>query len=156
MLYRSIIISQIAETVYSAFSGIERASDGSIERALVREYAEQESRQEPEYVSAEAPAHIAPLLRQPRLPAASAAGYEAVDAKDEIASVPMGDHPYCFDVSRVSSHSVDLPDRSSDGFDAALAKFEKDGSLPDDFELRKKIVNAKYQSDKGNKPAWHK
>ena len=43
----------------------------------------------------------------------------------------------------------------SDGFDTALAKFEKDGTLPDDFELRKKVVNAKYRQEKGNQPSWH-
>lgn len=39
--------------------------------------------------------------------------------------------------------------------DAAIAKYERDNVLPDDFEMRKKVVNAQYAKKKGNKPSWH-
>lgn len=38
----------------------------------------------------------------------------------------------------------------------ALAKFEQTGELPDDFELRSAVVNAKVEGLNTNKPAWHK
>lgn len=37
----------------------------------------------------------------------------------------------------------------------ALAKFERDGTLPDDFKLRSAVINAKADKDNPNKPSWH-
>ena len=42
-----------------------------------------------------------------------------------------------------------------DSLEAATAKYERDGTLPADFDLRKKVVNAMYLKKKGNAPAWH-
>ncbi len=39
--------------------------------------------------------------------------------------------------------------------DGAVAKYERTGELPSDFDLRKKVVNAMYQKNNRNKPAWH-
>jgi len=36
----------------------------------------------------------------------------------------------------------------------ALARFERDGKLPDDFELRSKVVNALTDKNGSSKPAW--
>jgi hypothetical protein len=44
---------------------------------------------------------------------------------------------------------------SGDTLAAAIAKFEKSGELPDDFELSSKIVNAITDKSNGNKPSWH-
>ena len=38
----------------------------------------------------------------------------------------------------------------------ALARFEQTGELPDDFELRSAVINAKVESQNTNKPGWHK
>ena len=43
----------------------------------------------------------------------------------------------------------------SEGFDAALAKFEQTGELPKDYALRTKVVNAAVERTNTNKPAWH-
>lgn len=42
-----------------------------------------------------------------------------------------------------------------DTLTVAIAKFEKDGSLPDDFKLRSDVVNAIADKNNGNKPSWH-
>lgn len=39
-------------------------------------------------------------------------------------------------------------------FAQALAKYEQTGVLPDDFELRSKVVNARMEKESTNKPAW--
>lgn len=38
--------------------------------------------------------------------------------------------------------------------DQAIAKFERDGTLPDDFKLRSEVVNAVVDKKNGNKPNW--
>lgn len=38
---------------------------------------------------------------------------------------------------------------------AAMAKFEATGVLPDDFELKSKVINAVVEKGNPNKPAWH-
>lgn len=42
----------------------------------------------------------------------------------------------------------------SNDFDLAYAKYEQTGKLPDDFDLRLKVVNAKLAKEEGNKPSW--
>jgi hypothetical protein len=41
------------------------------------------------------------------------------------------------------------------GLDQALAKFEQTGELPQDFQLRAAVVNAKMEKSNTNKPSWH-
>lgn len=41
-----------------------------------------------------------------------------------------------------------------DNIDYWIAKYERTGELPEDFELRSAVVNAKYESMSTNKPAW--
>lgn len=38
--------------------------------------------------------------------------------------------------------------------EAAIAKFERDGTLPDDFKLRSEVVNAVVDKKNGNKANW--
>ena len=59
------------------------------------------------------------------------------------------------DVANATPSATKRGGTQSDGFDLALAKFEKTGELPDDFELRRKVVNAKYEKESSNKPSWH-
>jgi hypothetical protein len=42
-----------------------------------------------------------------------------------------------------------------DSVEAALARFDSTGKLPDDFALKSKVVNAISERDSVNKPAWH-
>lgn len=37
-----------------------------------------------------------------------------------------------------------------------IAKFEKDGTLPDDFKRRSAVTNALIERGNSNKPSWHK
>ena len=43
----------------------------------------------------------------------------------------------------------------SNDVDFWYAKYEKDGTLPDDFQLRSKVINKKLAKENTNKPAWH-
>lgn len=36
-----------------------------------------------------------------------------------------------------------------------VAKYEQSGKLPDDFERRSAVINAKVEKENTNKPAWH-
>lgn len=38
--------------------------------------------------------------------------------------------------------------------EAAIAKYQQSGALPDDFALRTAVVNAVYERENKNKPAW--
>lgn len=42
----------------------------------------------------------------------------------------------------------------SDSLARAVARFEKDGTLPDDFELRSAVTNALVAKSSSNKPSW--
>ncbi len=44
---------------------------------------------------------------------------------------------------------------SSDNVALAVARFEKDGVLPDDFALRSKVVDAIEARTNNNAPSWH-
>jgi hypothetical protein len=46
-------------------------------------------------------------------------------------------------------------DQTSD-LASAVAKFDQTGELPNDFELRSKVINAKVDRENTNKPFWHK
>lgn len=37
----------------------------------------------------------------------------------------------------------------------AIAKYDANGTLPDDFALRSAVINAKVEASNTNKPAWH-
>lgn len=39
--------------------------------------------------------------------------------------------------------------------DAAIAKYQKTGELPDDFAIRTQVVNAIVAKENKNKPSWH-
>lgn len=43
---------------------------------------------------------------------------------------------------------------TADAVSRALAKFEKDGVMPDDFDLRSKVVDAIEAKSSGNAPSW--
>lgn len=45
--------------------------------------------------------------------------------------------------------------QTSDSLAAAIAKFDATQKLPEDFELRTKVVNAIADRSSGNKPRWH-
>ena len=45
---------------------------------------------------------------------------------------------------------------SSNNLEAAIAKFEASGKLPEDYDLATKVVNALSDRDNPNKPSWHK
>lgn len=44
--------------------------------------------------------------------------------------------------------------QSGGTLEQAIAKFERDGTLPDDFKLRSEVVNAVVDKKNGNKPSW--
>lgn len=44
---------------------------------------------------------------------------------------------------------------TGDNLATALAKFNKDGTLPDDYTLRTAVVNALEKQSSGNAPSWH-
>ena len=61
------------------------------------------------------------------------------------------------EVSRATPSSARRSGASvSNDVDFWYAKFEKDGTLPDDFELRSKVINKRVEKDNNNKPSWHK
>lgn len=45
---------------------------------------------------------------------------------------------------------------SPDEVSRAVAKFEKDGTMPDNFELRNKVVDALVSKTETNAPSWHR
>lgn len=45
---------------------------------------------------------------------------------------------------------------SGGGLDAALAKYEATGELPNDFELRSQVINAKERKEAGSTPPWRR
>lgn len=44
---------------------------------------------------------------------------------------------------------------TTDNLEAAIAKFEKTGELPTDFEMRTKVVDGFVSKSNSNKPSWH-
>lgn len=75
--------------------------------------------------------------------------------KDDYVTSKLEANKNAREVKAATPSSTKRAGNQSDGFDTALARFEKDGTLPDDFELRKKVVNAKYRAERGNQPSWH-
>lgn len=45
---------------------------------------------------------------------------------------------------------------ATQGFDAALAKFDATGELPSDFALRSAVINAKVDRESATTPPWHR
>lgn len=43
---------------------------------------------------------------------------------------------------------------TSNNLEQAIARFERDGTLPDDFKFRSEVVNAIVDRKNGNKPSW--
>jgi len=68
---------------------------------------------------------------------------EAIDKAEQVAKATPSS-------TRRSGASV------ANDVDFWLAKFDKDGTLPDDFELRSKVINKRVEKDNTNKPRWHK
>lgn len=75
--------------------------------------------------------------------------------KDDYVTSKLKANQEAREVKNAMPSSTKRGESQSDGFDIALAKFEKDGTLPNDFEMRKRVVNARLDKESGNKPAWH-
>jgi len=60
------------------------------------------------------------------------------------------------DVKSATPSSTRRSGASTNDIDYWKAKFEQDGTLPDDFELRAKVVDSKYDTLSNNKPAWRR
>lgn len=58
------------------------------------------------------------------------------------------------DVKDATPSSTRRTGQTSGTLEQAIVKFERDGTLPDDFELRSKVVNAVVDKKNGNKPNW--
>jgi hypothetical protein len=43
---------------------------------------------------------------------------------------------------------------TGDTLSQAIAKYERDGTLPEDFKMRSDVVNALVDKKNSNKPSW--
>lgn len=58
------------------------------------------------------------------------------------------------DVKDATPSSTRRTGQTGGTLEQAIAKFERDGTLPDDFKLRSEVVNAVVDKKNGNKPNW--
>lgn len=58
------------------------------------------------------------------------------------------------EVKDATPSSTKRTGQSGTTLEAAIAKFDRDGSLPDDFKLRSEVVNAVVDRKSGTKPSW--
>jgi predicted ATPase len=74
--------------------------------------------------------------------------------KDDYVQAKLNELKAAREVKNATPSSTKRGGSQSDGFDLALDKFERTGELPQDFELRKKVVNARLDKENPNKPSW--
>lgn len=83
-------------------------------------------------------------------------GMSARDAiKDEYVVAKLAANKQTREVRDATPSSTKRNGATVDNVAAAVARFEKDGVMPDNFELRNKVVDALVAKDTKNAPSWH-
>lgn len=84
-------------------------------------------------------------------------GMSARDAiKDEYVIAKLASNKATREVKDATPSSTKRAGATADTVAQAVARFEKDGTMPDNFELRNKVVDALVAKDTNNAPSWHR
>ena len=75
--------------------------------------------------------------------------------KDDYVTAKLEANKKAREVSSATPGNSKRTGGQSNDLASALAKFEQTNVLPDDFELRTKVVNEVVNKKNGNKPSWH-
>lgn len=74
--------------------------------------------------------------------------------KDEYVISKLESNKQSRDVTKAIPSATKRGGNQTTDIDTAIAKFEKTGELPDNFELRTKVVNSVVDKGGSNRPSW--
>ena len=76
--------------------------------------------------------------------------------KDEYVVAKLASNKASRDVKAATPSATKRSGGTSDNVALALSKFEQTGEMPENFELRSKVIDALESKSRTNAPSWHK